>query len=135
MTSGRIRFLAELGPSSKSAHISGESSQSASEDLTGETSNEESDDESTDELPPPNFHSLPEAIKCLDDIQYVLDCRGYTVQSTETMSLISSHYTALSEPLKALTAVLFVRLSPPLHGAFNPVSIRVEPGLNTFTCA
>ena len=76
-------FFAELGPSSKSALISGESSQSASGDLTEETSNEESDNESTDELPPPKFHSLPEAIKCLDDIQYFLNCRGYTVQSTE----------------------------------------------------
>ena len=127
MTSGRICYLAELGPSSKSAHISGESSQSASEDLTGETSNEESDDESTDELPPPKFHSLPEAIKCLDDIQYFLDCRGYTVQSTETMSLISSLTTLHSQNLSKHS---WQSSLLDYHPLYMELLIRFQSGLN-----
>ena len=49
----------------------------------------ESDDESTN-LPLPRFQRLPEAIACLEDIRYFLEYEGYTSESTEAMSLMSS---------------------------------------------
>ena len=69
---------------------------------TQERSDVESEcDEESTELPPPIFHNLPEAIACLEDICYFLECRGYTPQSTETMSLMSSlttlHFQNLSK--------------------------------------
>ena len=75
-------FLAELGPSS---------SKSLRTEDTGKESDveSESDDESTD-LPLPRFQRLPEAIACLEDIRYFLEYEGYTSESTEAMSLMSS---------------------------------------------
>lgn len=75
-------FFAELGPSS---------SKSVCTEDTGERSDLESaSDEESTELPPPRFRNLSEVIACLEDIRYFLECKGYTTQSTEAMSLISS---------------------------------------------
>lgn len=48
----------------------------------------ESDDEP--DLSPPKLTRLPEAISSLEDIRYFLEYKGYTAESTEAMSLISS---------------------------------------------
>ena len=76
-------FLAEIGPSS--------SKSLCTEDTDGEKSNveTESEEESTD-LPCTKLHNLPEAITCLEDVHQFLERSGYTCESTETMSLISS---------------------------------------------
>lgn len=75
-------FFADLGSSSSSEPL-------CPEDAGMETDIEsESDDEP--DLSPPKLTRLPEAISSLEDIRYFLEYKGYTAESTEAMSLISS---------------------------------------------
>ena len=74
-------FLSELGPSSSKALCT----ESSNVEKDGESEPEEEED-----LPVPKLQNLPEAIKALEDVRQLLECRGYTHESTETMTLISS---------------------------------------------
>ena len=74
-------FLSELGPSSSKA-VCTESSNVQND--------AESESEEEEDLPVPKLRNIPEAVKALEDVCQFLECRGYTQESTETMTLISS---------------------------------------------
>lgn len=108
-------FLAELNPSSKKPHTSGE-------DLNNNDDEEEEASEAS-VLPPLKITSYTQALSSLEDVRVFLDRKGHTTEATDIMEFTSKltylHCKHLSVSTRQTSLMEFVTLALALTQHYN----------------